>query len=47
MKEFKWDAAKNEWLKITRGMSFEEIVGSKLITTKDHPRIPHQKIMYF
>jgi hypothetical protein len=50
-KPYKWNQGKNEWLKITRGISFEEIVlkinSGFLLNTADHPnknKYPNQKI---
>lgn len=47
MKEIKWDALKSERLKKTRGVSFEDIIHSKLIAVKKHPNKAHQNIMLF
>jgi hypothetical protein len=38
---------KNERLKRTRGVSFEEILGSELIGVKKHPTRKNQNIMLF
>jgi uncharacterized DUF497 family protein len=39
--KFKWDAAKNEWLKLNRGLSFEGVVAAiedgKLLDDVEHP----------
>ena len=47
MKELKWNALKSERLKRTRGISFEEIVASKLIDIIKHPRRQGQKIFVY
>lgn len=47
MKELRWDLLKSERLKKTRGVSFEEIIQSKLIAVKRHPKKEHQSIMLF
>ena len=47
MKEIKWDLLKNERLKRTRGVSFEEILNSKLVAILKHPSRANQKIMLF
>ena len=47
MKEIKWDLLKNERLKKTRGVSFEELLNSKLVTILKHPSRANQKIMLF
>jgi hypothetical protein len=40
-----WNALKNERLKITRGVSFEELLGSELIAIQRHPTKERQGIM--
>ena len=47
MKEIKWSLLKSERLKKTRGVSFEEIIESKLVAVKRHPKRKNQKIMLF
>ena len=47
MKEFRWSLLKSERLKKTRGVSFEDIVHSKLVAVKRHPGIEHQNILLF
>jgi uncharacterized DUF497 family protein len=51
MKVFRWDNEKNEWLKNSRGVSFEQVVilmeRGDVIETIEHPnqnRYPGQKI---
>lgn len=53
MKQFDWNEKKNQWLKNTRGISFERIVEAldkgNLLADIDHPnqeKFPHQKILY-
>jgi hypothetical protein len=43
----KWDPRKSEWLKRARGVSFEEIVRSKLLAIEQHPARENQQIMVF
>ena len=43
----KWSLIKNERLKKTRGMSFEEILAAKLVDVKKHPNQEHQSILLF
>ncbi len=47
MKPFKWNELKNERLKLTRGVSFQEIVKSKYIRTVEHPQRTNQEVMLF
>lgn len=47
MKGLRWNLLKSERLKETRGVSFEEIIQSKLIAVKRHPQRPQQNIMLF
>ena len=47
MAEVKWSFIKNERLKKVRGVSFEEILQSKLMAVKKHPAREHQDIMLF
>ena len=47
MKEVRWDLLKSERLKKTRGASFEDIIHSKLIAVKRHPKKEHQNVMLF
>ncbi len=47
MKELRWNVQKNEWLKKTRGTSFEELLQAKLIAIKRHPKLAHQHLMIF
>ena len=43
----RWDPLKSEWLKRTRGVSFEEIVHATFVTTIEHPKRQHQKYLLF
>ena len=43
----RWDSLKSEWLKQTRGVSFEELVSSRFIGITEHPKRPHQWLMLF
>ena len=47
MKDLRWNLLKGEWLKRTRGASFEDIVQLKLIAVKRHPKKAHQNILLF
>ena len=47
MKEISWNLLKSERLKKTRGVSFEEILQSELVSVKEHPNRTDQKIMLF
>lgn len=47
MKELRWDLKKNERLKRIRGVSFEDLINSKLISILEHPARKNQKIMLF
>ncbi len=47
MKHLKWDLSKNEQLKQERGVSFEELLQSKLIAVKRHPKRQYQNIFLF
>lgn len=47
MKELRWNLLKSSRLKKTRGMSFEDILQTKLIGAKKHPDNPQQHLMLF
>jgi len=47
MKEIRWSQLKSERLKKTRGVSFEEIIASKLIDICRHPHNENQKILVY
>ncbi len=43
----RWDHRKSDWLKRTRGVSFDEIIGAVLIGAQEHPTRPNQSILLF
>ena len=47
MKDIRWSQLKSERLKKTRGVSFEEIISSGLVSVKAHTKRPNQNIMLF
>ena len=47
MKTYLWNHEKNEWLKIHRGVSFEELTESRLLGIERHGARAHQKLMIF
>lgn len=47
VKLIQWNYLKSDRLKKTRGVSFDEIIRSKLIAIKRHPNKIHQDIMLF
>ena len=47
MPEITWNPLKNERLKKTRGVSFEEVLRAELIVFIKHPGIPYQSLMLF
>ncbi len=47
MRDVRWNLLKSERLKKTRGASFEELIQSKLVAVKRHPKRTHQDIMLF
>jgi hypothetical protein len=47
MKAVRWSILKSERLKATRGVSFEEIIGARLVAVKNHPHKEAQNIMLF
>lgn len=47
MIEIKWDLVKSERLKKVRGVSFEEILGTKLVAVKKHLSREGQNILLF
>jgi len=47
MKDIRWSPLKSERLKRIRGVSFEEIISSELISVKSHPNRVDQNIMLF
>ncbi len=47
MKEFRWNEAKNKYLKEERGVSFEEMLVSKFIGAERHPTRKTQMVLKF
>ena len=47
MKDIRWGALKSERLKRTRGVSFEDLLQSKLIAVMQHPKRIQQNILLF
>jgi len=47
MRTYKWDEKKNQKLKQTRGVSFEEILDSKFIGAERHPKKENQIVLLF
>jgi hypothetical protein len=47
MKEIRWNELKNKRLKLTRGVSFEEILKAESIGIKRHPTRESQDVMLF
>lgn len=43
----RWDPQKSEWLKRTRGVSFEELLQAHQVAIEVHPRRPNQKLLLF
>ena len=47
MNNVQWNILKNERLKFSRGVSFEEVLASEFVTTVDHPTRQGQRILLF
>ncbi|HBF13842.1 MAG TPA: toxin [Deltaproteobacteria bacterium] len=47
MKEIRWDLEKSRQLKEKRGVSFEEIIQSKMVGIMTHPMRKNQKVLLF
>ena len=47
MRDLRWNLLKSERLKKTRGASFEDIIQSKLVAVKHHPKKAQQDMMLF
>jgi hypothetical protein len=47
VKDIRWNALKNERLKKTRGVSFDDLLNSRLIGVFNHPARENQKLMLF
>ena len=47
MKECRWNLGKNEWLKRTRGIGFEQLIFARQIVVEKHPRRERQTLLIF
>ena len=48
MEELRWNPLKNEWLRMTRGVSFEDLIDhGKFLGERHHPTRPGQEILLF
>ncbi|MEI6424277.1 MAG: toxin [Lentisphaerota bacterium] len=47
MKQVQWDRLKSERLKKVRGVSFEEIIATRIVDRLDHPARESQKLLLF
>ena len=47
MKELRWSADKNQELKHTRNITFEQLISSRFIGIEKHPKKAHQYFMLF
>ena len=47
MESFDWNPLKDDRLKKTRGLGFEEILKARLIDIRNHPTCSEQEIMLF
>jgi hypothetical protein len=48
MERARWNPLKNEWLRITRGVSFKKLIDhGKLLSTRRHPKRANQRMMLF
>lgn len=45
--QIRWNKLKSRRLKLTRGVSFEEILRERFVKFQAHPRFPHQRYMLF
>ena len=45
--DFRWNELKDRRLKMTRGVSFEDILNARFIRVIDHPTIQGQYLMLF
>ena len=43
----RWDPRKNDWLKRTRGVSFEEILSTTFVAIEVHPKRSNQNLLLF
>ena len=47
MKEIRWNPLKSARLKMIRGMSFEDLIGQRVVKIRRHPQKPNQDVMIF
>ena len=48
MEGLRWNLVKNEWLRLTRGVSFSDLTDhGTFLGTRRHPTRPNQQIMLF
>jgi hypothetical protein len=47
MKELRWSAEKSAWLKVARGLSFEEITRGRLLDVRQNPNRVNQQIILY
>ncbi|MDD4953839.1 MAG: toxin [Candidatus Omnitrophica bacterium] len=47
MEYFRWNALKSQRLKLTRGVSFEEIINARLLDVREHPTRDNQGILIY
>jgi hypothetical protein len=47
LEELKWNSEKNDWLRRTRGVSFEEITQTRLLGIIQNPSRADQKLMLY
>jgi len=48
MRGVRWNILKNEWLRMTRGASFNDLLeDGKFLGTRDHPTRANQELMLF
>jgi hypothetical protein len=44
-KEIRWNEEKNEWLRHTRGICFDDISRGDHLDTIEHPTLSHQHML--
>ncbi len=47
MEEIRWSPLKSRWLKLTRGVSFEEIIHAKFLGIRKHPNRDDQRVLVY
>lgn len=48
MKALRWNPFKNEWLRLTRGVTFNDLIQQGIfLGTRHHPTRSHQQILLF